>query len=302
MERDASLKNRGNTRARARTKTAPTAEPREAALRTLAKQEGNDGVKHALSASECRRDGLLAYVSGRLGAVRNAQQAETRAQAHSRDWVDQVARGTKGMTPPDPSRWAAPAQAYRHAVEALAQGDLARGAHLLERAHDLETRTFEALPAQVEVPEAERTVAPLPAEARATHGGEGCPRRAATEILAQADAIVRVSDDADAVSGRRIRSHRGWWDREPDEDAVGKDEKKSERAASPSSATTETAAAHDTAAGRGPDAERTPETAAPEKIAPIQEHAPERDAPSNDAAGAGKGAAARVRNVARKKR
>ena len=300
MERDASQKKRGTTRASARGKAAPATEPREAALRTLAKREGNDGVKQALSSSESRRDALLGYIGGRLGAIRNAQGAETRAQAQSRAWVDQVARGQKGMALPDPSRWAAPAQAYRHAIEALASGDLARGTQLLERAHDLETRAFETLPAQVELPEAERTVAPLPDEARNHQGGEGCPRRSATELLASADAIVRVSDDADAVSGRRVRAHRGWWDREPEEEPATKDEKTSTRSArSTAPATASEQAAEKTVTTQS---ERAPEATTPEAPAPVQERAPERDGPATNEDDAGKQAADRVRSVARKKR
>ncbi len=302
MERDASQKKRATARARTRAQPATATEPREAALRGMAKREGNDGVKQALSSAESRRDALLAYIGNRLGAIRSAQQAETRAQAHTGAWVDQMARGAKGMALPDPSRWSAPAQAYRHAIEALASGDLARGTQLLERAHEMESRAFETLPAQVDLPESERDVAPLPDEARGSQGGEGCPRRAATELLAQADTIVRVSDDADAVSGRRMRQHRGWWDREPEEESTAKDDPKDKaRAATPTTGT-ERATERAGSASERTRPERTPETQASDVAAKEQGRAPEREAPAKEAEDAGQDAAERVRSLARKKR
>ena len=315
MQHDAAAKkNRSPSRGGTRGKATPSTEPREAALRSLAKREGNDGVKQTLSSSETRRDALLAFIGGRLGAIRNAQQAEARSQAHARQWVDQLARGAKGVAAPDPSRWSAPAQAYRHAIEALAAGDLARGTHLLERAHEAERRAFEALPAQVDLPESERSVAPLPDEARGTQG-EGCPRRGATELLAQADAILRVSDDADVTSGRRVRQHRGWWDREPDAAQEDKDTQKkgSPGASQPGEAVATTEKTPDAQRATKVDAARTKAAGSPARTpdaaleAPVRERLPETDtSPTGAAAESDKeapaAAADRVRTIARKKR
>jgi hypothetical protein len=247
---------------------APAQAPPEAALGSLARKSGNDGVKAALADTGKKRDALLQFVAARLGAMKAAQSAEKQAEAGRRQWFDEVARGKTGFGLPDPSRWGEPARMYKRAIEALCAGDLGRGVDLVRQAHAAEERAFAGVPVQVDLPDEMKDAGTLPEEATSGSDGEGCPRTARPELLAEADAIARVAQGARAVTLPPARTHRGWWDIEeaPDD---GKPASGAKPKAEP--ATAEAAQAEREQPAREEAVEETLETRARARVPVTQE-------------------------------
>lgn len=224
MERDAS---RGKKKASsAPTRGAPTAgargkAPDDAALAQLARRDGNEGVRDRLDGAGARRDTMLAHIEARLAAMKGVQGAEQRAMASERRWFNDAAQGKQGFGLPDPARWAVPAARYRRAAELLCAGNLAQGTEVLREAAAAERTAREAVPVQVDVPEAYAVNAALP-DAVEGPSDAGCARRNAPALFALADEVLRAADGAGEVTARRVRAHRGWWDveNEPEADAA----------------------------------------------------------------------------------
>lgn len=241
-------------------------------LAQLAKKLGNDRVQGMLQQATGKRDALLEFVRGRLVQVKVAQQAELRSMSKHRVWFDEVARGKTGFKLPDPTRWRGPALLYKRAIQALCAGDLGRGAQLLEKAVEAERAAFESMPAQVQVPSSTTKPAGAPDESAFIESGETCPPTEASQALAAADDIIKVSDQAPLQAmPRNPRQHRGWWDVEVEDDAEKKKAKK------PEDAKEVAARAEGPAAERAADEKRREETRpAVEEEAPAPEKARRR--------------------------
>ncbi len=204
-------------------------------LRRLGKAIGNDALSGKIAGNDKLRDALLTLVQERLQAIQLAQQAELKALRNRGDWYRRLLRGEKGLKLPEPTRWAAPAQLYKKAAEAICAGELGRGADLLRQATESDRANFKALPKQVEIPAADRkgaTSSPALAEVRE---GEGCNPCSAPQVLALADRITAVGQTADLVGQVRVLPPHQWWAAEEgeDEEQKKKEESKASRLAEP---------------------------------------------------------------------
>ncbi|MBM4366085.1 MAG: hypothetical protein FJ102_07705 [Deltaproteobacteria bacterium] len=205
-------------------------------LRRLGKALGNDALQGKIAGNDKLRDALLALVQERLQAIQLAQQAEMRAMRNRADWYRRLLRGEKGVMLPEPGRWAAPAQLYKKAAEAICAGELGRGADLLKQATEADRATFKSVPEQVEISSQARAGPEAGAAVLAVREGEGCNPTTAPRLLALADTIVNAAQRPDLVGALRpLRPHQ-WWEVEVDEDEEKKqkdDPKKSARLRQP---------------------------------------------------------------------
>lgn len=120
-------------------------------LQGLAKSVGNQEVQARISKGNATRDELLAAVTQRLGAMRQAQLKEAALLGQQRDWWNIVSAGK--ATKPDPTRWHEAARLYLRAAEQLARGAVGQGAQLLASAQQAEDRAFEGLTSLVDLSE-----------------------------------------------------------------------------------------------------------------------------------------------------
>jgi hypothetical protein len=194
-------------------------------LRKLAKVIGNDALAGKVAQNDKLRDELLGFIQARLEAIQLAQQAEKKAMRERKLWFRRLARGEKGLSLPEPTRWAAPALLYKKAGEAICGGDLGRGADLLKQATEADRATFKAAPKQLGLNAMQRKGASDPGELHAVTAGEGCTPTTAPELERLADRIANVSDTMDPVAlDRRYRPH-DWWEQVDDE---GEEKKRKE--------------------------------------------------------------------------
>lgn len=220
-------------------------------LATLARKLGNDRVQSMLAQATGKRDGMLEFIRQRLAQVKVAQEAERKAMSKDRVWFDEVARGKTGWKLPDPTRWRGPAALYKKAIQALCAGDLGRGAQLLDKAVEAERAAFDSMPVQVAVPSTTTKPEGGPDVRPFVEAGEGCTPTQAPEALAEADAILRVSERSEEQhQPHQRRPHVGWWDQEAEGDEK-KEGKKGAAAKAP-----DEAAQKAEGATKEPDAEK----------------------------------------------
>lgn len=206
-------------------------------LRRLGKAIGNDALNGKIAGNDKLRDALLALVQERLQAIQLAQQAELKALRNRGEWYRRLLRGEKGLKLPEPTRWAAPAQLYKKAAEAICAGELGRGADLLRRASESDRATFKSLPAQVELPAAQRQGAEANPAVAEVQEGEGCNPTSAPGLLALADRVASLGQTADLVGPLRPMAQHRWWTPEEGEEEEKQEQReggKSSRLAEPS--------------------------------------------------------------------
>jgi len=213
----ASTTDRGGRRVRGDVREAlQGASPEQ--LRRLGRVLGNDALTGKMAHNEHLRDALLAFVAERLQAIELAQRAEKRAMQERGSWFRRLMRGERGLTLPEPGRWAGPAQLYRKAAEAICAGELGRGAELLKQATEADRATFKAAPKQLDLTSKERRPAADPAALAEVSSGEGCAPTTAPQVLAAAERIEAVSDAARAVPIWPVEGPHHWWEAEVEEE------------------------------------------------------------------------------------
>lgn len=268
----ASTTDRGGRRVRGEVREALEGASAEQ-LRRLGRVLGNDALSGKVAGNDRLRDALLAFVAERLQAIELAQRAEKKALQTRGDWFRRTMRGERGITLPEPSRWAGPAHLYRKAGEALCAGDLGRGADLLRQATEADRATFKAAPKQLDLRPKERAAAVDPAAMQEARAGEGCNPTTAPELFAAATRIEAVTQDARAVGIWPTRGQHHWWEAEVEEEedpARTGDRKLGKRLREP-------AAQADLA--RRPDAPvQAPAPAVEQVAAQLTPRAPEREA------------------------
>ncbi len=112
----------------------------------MAKGLGNHEIQQRLKRAGGQRDAMLAFIGDRLKKIRDVQLRESAVLNQKDQWWRDAAWREPGVWSPEPQRWAAVANEYRQAIEALCRGNLTRGAQLLERAMDTERSAVEAVP------------------------------------------------------------------------------------------------------------------------------------------------------------
>jgi len=195
----------------------------------MAEGLGNDAVKRRLQSAAGRRDNMLDFIVERLEKVRQVQLAESDLLYKREEWWRDLAWQEKGVWLPEPERWHQVAEDYRHAAEALARGDLARGANLLERAMETERAAIEAVPRGLGLNPDEDGE-----EGDALHGpdamgsvadGEGCPATELPEGLKLAHEIERFNHTAREGRQIKVELHETpWWEEEEEEEEEGEAE------------------------------------------------------------------------------
>jgi hypothetical protein len=189
-----------------------------AQLRQIAKVMGNDHIQQAIKHGAVQRDIMLAHICTRLGILQGAQDQERQSMAHEREWFKAVAKGVEGYHTPDLSRWHESAKLYQKAGDALANGQLGRGAQLLEKAAAAEHAAFDSVPKFVKtrLEEDQRAVA-APEAAFITNDEANCAACAKPAELKIADKILAFQDKIEAVSPI-AHQRRSWFEEEKDED------------------------------------------------------------------------------------
>ncbi len=247
-------------------------------LKKLGRVLGNDAVAGKLGRNDQLRDLLLDVVRERLQAIELAQKAELKALRDRAPWWRKLQRGQRGITMPEPTRWAEPARLFRQAGEAICAGDLGRGADLLKQATESERTHRKAMPAQVPMPRETTPAVGVPPVIGEVHDGEGCTPISAPDIQATADRIENVTEShADATHLPNARHQGTWWELEVDEEAEKKlreNPRSSKRLLEPA-AQADLARRPERASEKGPTAVREVRT---EVVAPEQARVPEREA------------------------
>lgn len=187
---------------------------------------GNHEMNARLQAATQKRDGLLGFITERLGSMHGLQSRELRSIGQRDQWKHEVALGKDGFSLPQPTRWREAAGLYRAAAAAICGGNLSRGADLLRRAMKAERVALESYPEFLggkKTPEEDLRAGPASIEGIET--GEGCPVTSLPAGIELAERIIRVGETTDPVAARHLYSpHEGWWaDEELDEEK--KDEK-----------------------------------------------------------------------------
>ena len=201
-------------------------DPASQQLGRVAGKLGNQDLAARLGDSAAARDRLMAFITARLKTLRDVQVKERLEMKDHRQWFREVARGQDGYHLPDATRWHEAARRYRRAGEALARGDLARGARLIEQATEAERAAFSSTPRQVqeELDPQERSAAAAPDEAaHYAAGGTSCPATALpSELRRHADAILRSLDEME--DSPPITHRRRWWEGPEEEEEEEEDD------------------------------------------------------------------------------
>ncbi len=179
---------------------------------------GNDGLARQMGTSEMQRDEMLRHICERLEIIQGAQNKERLAMQDEREWFKGVAKGAEGFHNPDPSRWHASAELYKQAARAMCNGNLGRGARLLEQAVAAEHAAFETVPTMVQTEfDQEETAQDTPEAAHQVNDEAGCVACETPEELKIADRILAVQDTVKATPPLN-RPRRHWWEEDLEEE------------------------------------------------------------------------------------
>lgn len=193
-------------------------------MRKIAAVMGNDHVREAMKGASSVRDGMLAHVCARLGIIHGAQDKERQSMSREREWFKGVAKGEDGYHNPDLTRWHESAKLYQKAGNALCNGQLGRGAQLLEKAAAAEKAAFDSVPKFVEVElEANQKAAGPPEEAVAVNDEASCSTCAKPSDLKIADKIIAQQGKIENVAPLP-RRRPSWFDEEKEEEEEQQDE------------------------------------------------------------------------------
>ncbi len=180
---------------RARRVHAPRArlgDPGSRALGRLATKLGNDGVDRKVKQADGRATELLDFVTARLAAIHGRQTVEIREMAHGRRWHEEIAKGYPGHHLADAGRWHESARLYKEAAVAICNGNLGRGAQLLDRAIEAERAALDSLPKQVadKLHDEERAPPEGPGALAEVSEAAACTRRGLPQELVLADRVL----------------------------------------------------------------------------------------------------------------
>jgi hypothetical protein len=110
------------------------------------------------------------------------------------------------------------------AAEALCNGNLGRGAQLLELAVGAEQAAFESVPKMVQPElEGDECATAAPAEMYQVAGGAGCSARARPQDLKFGEQILAVRDKMEPTPPLKVKKPH-WWETEEEEEEEEEDE------------------------------------------------------------------------------
>ena len=178
---------------------------------------GNQQLDGQLKQSANTRDALLAFIAQRLKTLHGVQLVERSEMLDQRQWYKEVARGESGYHLPDTTRWHESAELYKRAANSMCNGNLGRGARLLEQALEAERAAYKSMPIQVkqEVDKKEKTASETPKELPHVIGETVCPTTRAPSELKYADRILGMSDQLENSPPMPIMH---WWSEEVEEE------------------------------------------------------------------------------------
>ena len=182
---------------------------------------GNQGHDARLQGAANQRDGLIQLIGQRLQTIHGVQQDELLEMDEQRDWYKEVAKGVDGFHNPDPTRWHDAARYYTEASFALCQGNLGRGAQLLEKGMEAERAAYDSLPVQVR----ERLDRNQREEEMSQPSGMGtlaaaasCPSRDLPDEIQIADRILSITRQLPQGPPLPRLRLGGWWEQEAEEE------------------------------------------------------------------------------------
>ncbi len=188
-------------------------------MKAIGKGLGNSEFDKQLGHANGQRDALLAHIIERLETVHGAQNKERMAMGREREWFKAVAKGVEGYHLPDPTRWHECAQFYMRAAEALCNGNLGRGAQLLQRAADAEQAAFESVPKMVKSTlERDECAVAAPQEVLQVNDEAGCSARDRPQGLSWGAKVLAVQDKMAPTPPLKVKQKRNWWEEEEEEE------------------------------------------------------------------------------------
>jgi hypothetical protein len=192
-------------------------------LSRVAGKVGNQQLDGQLKENATTRDALLRFIGERLKTLRGVQLVERNEMLDQRQWFRQVARGKDGYHLPDTTRWHQSAELYKRAANSMCNGNLGRGAQLLEQALEAERAAYKSMPVQVqeELSEKEKTASSTPRELPHVVGETTCPTTRAPGDIKYADRILGLSDKLENSPPLRVRQ---WWSEEVEEEEEEEEE------------------------------------------------------------------------------
>jgi len=194
-------------------------------LKAVGKGLGNSEFDKQLGHANGKRDALLAHIVERLQAVHGAQNKERLAMGREREWFKAVAKGAEGYHLPDPTRWHACAQLFMRAADALCNGNLGRGAQLLQQASAAEQAAFDSAPKMVKstLDQDECAVA-APKEVFEVNDEAGCSTRDRPQGLSWGEKILAVQEKMPPTPPLKARRRQNWWEEEEEEEEEEEDD------------------------------------------------------------------------------
>lgn len=269
----------------------PKVDPKSAALQAAAAKNGNQAHADKAADANKHRDGMLHFIGERLAQAQILQHQELDQVVRNRVWYDEVARGKTGFTLPDPTRWRQCARLYGQATQALCQGELGRGATLMDQAVEAERTAWHSLPAQVKPDERHKPPEAVAAARMGVGSGAMCGHTTAQGLLDTVREMEFLTERAEEVPNpQRNRAH-GWWGAEVEDEApkkaapaapVAAEAAHAPKAAAPPAAQVAKAAPAKAAPAKAPPAKATPPkamTAAKAPAAAAPQHAEAEKAP-----------------------
>ena len=153
------------------------------------------------------------------------QLTERNEMLDQRQWYKEVARGKHGFTLPDTTRWHESAELYKRAAQSMCNGNLGRGAQLLEQALEAERAAYKSMPIQVqhELDEKDKKAASTPQELPHVISETVCPTAATPTELKYADRILGMSDQLEDSPPVPIFR---WWEPSVEEEEEEEEDEK----------------------------------------------------------------------------
>jgi hypothetical protein len=199
--------------------TKPAGDQDSKQLKALGKGLGNSELEKQLGLSNGNRETLLAHICERLQTVHGAQNKERQAMSREREWFKAVAKGADGYHLPDPTRWHECARLFLRAGHALCNGNLGRGAHLLELAVEAEQAAFDSVPKMVKLDlSTEECATAAPLETFQINDEAGCSTRDRPQALQWGERVLAVQDKMEPTPPIKVKRRRNWWEEEEEEE------------------------------------------------------------------------------------
>jgi hypothetical protein len=192
---------------------AKVGDPQAQKMLRAGRSLGNEELQKRIQSGNATRDELIAFLTQRLGTIREVQLREIDAAKRIEDWRFVVSDSHKeGMSKPDPTRWRGPAKLYEEAAFQLSRGSLSRGADLMKRALDAEQKLVGATSGVVNLNDIQGELeAEIPPAVEEVEAAQGCGATGVpAEVQKLADEILNVTERAVDPPVRR-RVFDPWW-------------------------------------------------------------------------------------------